>query len=66
MAYSESVNETDLGRDTEKLRELNQQVKKDIAALADFCKTCKPIKKKEIKFIFTTNSKFYLISKNSL
>ncbi len=47
LAYSESANETDLGRNTEKLRELHQQVKKDIVALADFCKTCKPIKKKK-------------------
>ncbi len=47
LAYSESANETDLGRNTEKLRELHQQVKKDIVALADFCKTCKPIRKKK-------------------
>jgi hypothetical protein len=37
---------TDLGRDNEKLRQIHQDVIKEIAQLANFCKTCKPPKKK--------------------
>ncbi|SEI84112.1 hypothetical protein SAMN05216327_104179 [Dyadobacter sp. SG02] len=41
--------ETDLGRDQEKLDLLHQQVKKEIGELVDFCKTCKPPKRKKQK-----------------
>jgi hypothetical protein len=37
---------TDVGRDKEKLRQIHQDVLKEIAQLANFCKTCKPPKKK--------------------
>lgn len=39
--------ETDLGRNEEKLKALHAQVLADIAELSDFCKTCKPAKKKK-------------------
>ena len=39
--------ETDLGRKKEKLQVLHEQVLKEILALADFCKECKPAKKKK-------------------
>jgi hypothetical protein len=39
--------ETDLGRKKEKLQVLHDQVLKEILALADFCKECKPAKKKK-------------------
>src|SRR6478609_4188559 len=39
--------QTDLGRDKEKLDELHQEVLKEVQDLADFCKTCKPPKKKK-------------------
>lgn len=39
--------ETDLGRKTEKLKALHQEVLNEIATLADYCKTCKPPKKKK-------------------
>ena len=38
---------TDLGRDKEKLRQIHQDVLAEIAQLANFCKTCKPPKKKK-------------------
>lgn len=41
--------ETDLGRDQVKLDSLHKQVKKEIRELADFCKTCKPPKRKKQK-----------------
>jgi hypothetical protein len=41
--------ETDLGRNQAKLDFLHQQVKKEIGELADFCKTCKPPKRKKQK-----------------
>jgi hypothetical protein len=37
----------DLGRDKEKLGELHQEVLREIEQLSDFCKTCKPPKKKK-------------------
>jgi len=37
---------TDLGRNSEKLSVLHQQVLTEIDELADYCKTCKPSKKK--------------------
>jgi len=37
----------DLGRDKEKLRVLHQEVLEEIKQLSDFCKTCKPPKKKK-------------------
>lgn len=39
--------ETDLGRKSEKLKVLHQQVLDEIAELSDFCKECKPPKKKK-------------------
>lgn len=38
---------TDLGRDREKLKQLHQEVLSEIEQLVDFCKTCKPPKKKK-------------------
>lgn len=38
---------TDLGRNKEKLHELHQEVLNEIIELGDFCKTCKPPKKKK-------------------
>lgn len=38
---------TDLGRNKEKLKELHAEVKKEIELLADYCKSCKPNKKKK-------------------
>jgi hypothetical protein len=38
---------TDLGHDRQKLKELHQEVLKEIESYADFCKTCKPPKKKK-------------------
>ena len=45
--YSIAGTETDLGRNAEKLAELHLAVKEELAALADYCKTCKPSKKKK-------------------
>jgi hypothetical protein len=39
--------ETDLGRKKDKLKMLHEQVLKEILELSDFCKECKPIKKKK-------------------
>jgi len=39
--------ETDLGKNREKLNQLHQEVLDEIGQLADFCKTCKPSKKKK-------------------
>ncbi len=39
--------ESDLGRNKEKLNELHQAVLKEIEQLSDFCKLCKPPKKKK-------------------
>jgi hypothetical protein len=38
---------TDLGRDKEKLKQMHQEVLTEIAQLANFCKSCKPLKKKK-------------------
>ncbi len=38
---------TDLGRNTGKLKEFHQEVLQEIEQLQDFCKTCKPPKKKK-------------------
>lgn len=38
--------ETDIGRDSEKLKQLHTAVLQEIDELPDFCKTCKPRKKK--------------------
>jgi hypothetical protein len=39
--------ESDLGRNKEKLAELHREVLNEIAQLSDFCKDCKPPKKKK-------------------
>jgi len=39
--------QTDLGKNKEKLIELHQEVLKEIQTLSDFCKICKPPKKKK-------------------
>lgn len=44
--YSKVGKETDIGRDQEKLKVLHEEVLKEIQELPDFCKTCKPLKKK--------------------
>ena len=41
--------ETDLGKNRDKLNELRAQVMQEIDELPDFCKTCKPSKKKNKK-----------------
>ncbi len=38
--------ETQFGQDKEKLKELHDAVLKEVEELSDFCKACKPIKKK--------------------
>ncbi|MES2679281.1 MAG: hypothetical protein V4635_05320 [Bacteroidota bacterium] len=38
---------SDLGRNNEKLRELHGDVLKEIEQFSDFCKECKPVKKKK-------------------
>jgi hypothetical protein len=42
-----AARQTDAGTNREKLAELRQQVKTEIEALGDFCKACKPAKKKK-------------------
>jgi hypothetical protein len=39
--------QSDVGRNSEKLKELHDEVVKEIAELPDYCKTCKPNKKKK-------------------
>lgn len=39
--------ETDLGQNREKLKTLHQDVLSEIEVLSEFCKTCKPVKKKK-------------------
>jgi hypothetical protein len=41
-----AARETDLGTNRDKLEELRKQVRKEIETLPDFCKACKPPKKK--------------------
>jgi hypothetical protein len=38
---------TNLGHNREKLDELHREVKNEIATYADFCKSCKPPRKKK-------------------
>jgi hypothetical protein len=47
LRYTQASKETQLGADVEKVDELRKQVKIEIAALADFCKTCKPPKRQK-------------------
>lgn len=44
--HTKAATLTDVGGDREKLNELHQEVLKEIETLADFCKGCKPKKKK--------------------
>lgn len=45
--YARVVKDTSFGRKADNLTQLHQVVKQEIEQLADFCKTCKPFKKKE-------------------
>jgi hypothetical protein len=45
--HSIAADEIDLGRNEEKLVTIHQEVLKELAMLRDFCKTCKPPKKKK-------------------
>ena len=45
--HSQAAKDTDIGRDKTKLSVLHEAVRLEIAALPDFCKTCKPVKKKK-------------------
>lgn len=45
--HSAAGKETDLGRNCNKLIALHEEVKKEIMELADFCKNCKPPKRKK-------------------
>lgn len=47
--HSSAAKQTDLGKDKMKLQELHLEVKKEILQLAEFCKSCKPTKKKKPK-----------------
>jgi len=47
IRHTAAAKETDLGHDAQKLNELHAAVLAEIAALSDFCKTCKPPKKKK-------------------
>lgn len=38
---------TDLGRNTSELKKLHTEIKEEIALLSDYCKSCKPKKKKK-------------------
>jgi len=42
-----AARQTDMGRNEEKLKQLHAEVLREIETLADFCKTCKPPKKKK-------------------
>ena len=44
--FANASKETDLGKSKDKLATLKQQVLQEIAELSDFCKECKPLKKK--------------------
>jgi len=44
--FAEVGQQTDIGQNTEELELLHQEVLKEIEALSDFCKSCKPKKKK--------------------
>ncbi len=41
-----ATTETDIGRNSAKLKEMHEQVLEEIQALSEFCKTCKPVRKK--------------------
>ena len=45
--HTKAATQTDLGVDREKLSELHQEVLREIEELGDFCKGCKPLKKKK-------------------
>lgn len=45
IRFSQVTNETDMGRNKEKLQSLHQELLNEIAELSEFCKTCKPSKK---------------------
>ena len=45
--HTQAANQTDVGANREKLGELHLEVSREIDALADFCKSCKPGKKKK-------------------
>jgi hypothetical protein len=45
--HSNAVKLTDLGRNKEKLLELHNEVLQEIEVLSEFCKNCKPSKKKK-------------------
>lgn len=47
VSISNAQQLTEIGRSTARLKELHQQVKKELGELAAFCKTCKPSKKKK-------------------
>lgn len=44
--YTQAGKETDMGRNREKLNELHKRVLNEIKELSEYCKTCKPAKKK--------------------
>ena len=45
--HTTAAKETDIGRNSEKLSVLQSIVLAELEQLAEFCKTCKPIKKKK-------------------
>jgi hypothetical protein len=45
--YTQAGKATDLGHNKEKLEELHKEVLREIDTLSEFCKDCKPIKKKK-------------------
>jgi hypothetical protein len=45
--HTMAARETDIGRDAEKLQLLHKEVLAEITLLYEFCKTCKPEKKKK-------------------
>lgn len=47
VRHTAAAKETDLGHDATKLKVLHDAVRTEIAALSDFCRTCKPAKKKK-------------------
>ena len=47
VVFNNTVNDTHFGKDTAKLQELHAAVLNEITALSDFCKDCKPAKKKK-------------------
>jgi hypothetical protein len=47
VSFNNTVNDTHFGKDTKKLQELHATVLEEIAALSDFCKDCKPPRRKK-------------------